>query len=86
MPQGSAPDGASTVLYIGGYGRSGSTVLDRVLGALPDVVSVGEIRSIWGAVLREDGSSSRAQRPDRMLRRHPLLDGDEIEEQGLGSV
>ena len=47
MPQGSAPDGP-TVLYVGGYGRSGSTVLDRVLGALPDAVSVGEIRSIWG--------------------------------------
>jgi hypothetical protein len=54
MPLGSTPDGASTVLYIGGYGRSGSTVLDRVLGALPGAISVGEIRSIWGAVLRED--------------------------------
>ena len=42
------------MLYIGGYGRSGSTVLDRVLGAIPGAVSVGEIRSIWGAVLRED--------------------------------
>jgi hypothetical protein len=43
-----------TVLYIGGYGRSGSTVLDRVLGELPGVVSVGEMRSLWGAVLRGD--------------------------------
>ena len=62
MPQGSAPDGALTVLYIGGYGRSGSTVLDRVLGALPDAVSVGEVRSIWGAVLREDRLCACGQR------------------------
>ena len=62
MPQGSAPDGALTVLYIGGYGRSGSTVLDRVLGVLPDAVSVGEIRSIWGAVLREDRLCACGQR------------------------
>jgi hypothetical protein len=67
MPQGSAPDGALTVLYIGGYGRSGSTVLDRVLGALPDAVSVGEIRSIWGAVLREDRLCACGQRFSAVL-------------------
>lgn len=33
----------SKVLYIAGYGRSGSTVLDVVLGNHPDMVSVGEL-------------------------------------------
>lgn len=32
-----------TVLYIAGYGRSGSTVLDVLLGGHPRVVSVGEL-------------------------------------------
>ena len=32
-----------TVLYLGGAGRSGSTLLERMLGQLPDVVAVGEI-------------------------------------------
>lgn len=35
------------VLYIAGYGRSGSTVLDIVLGNHPEVVSVGEVRHLF---------------------------------------
>jgi len=35
------------VLYICGWGRSGSTVVDRVLGEAPGFVSVGELRSLW---------------------------------------
>lgn len=31
------------VLYIGGFGRSGSTLLERVLGQIPGVVAVGEV-------------------------------------------
>jgi hypothetical protein len=31
------------VLYIGGYSRSGSTLLDRVLGQLPGYLSTGEL-------------------------------------------
>jgi hypothetical protein len=42
------------VLFIGGAGRSGSTLLDRVIGQLPGYVSVGELRSIWIAALREN--------------------------------
>jgi len=57
-----APSGALKVLYIGGYGRSGSTVLDRILGAVPGAVSVGEVRSIWGAVLRQDRLCACGQR------------------------
>ena len=32
-----------TVLYIGGFGRSGSTLLERVLGQVPGTVAVGEM-------------------------------------------
>jgi hypothetical protein len=35
------------VLFIGGYGRSGSTVLDRVLGQIPGFFSVGELRHLF---------------------------------------
>lgn len=35
------------VLYVGGLGRSGSTLLDRMLGQIPGFFSVGEIVYIW---------------------------------------
>jgi hypothetical protein len=35
------------VLYVGGTGRSGSTVLANVLGEVPGLVSVGEVRFLW---------------------------------------
>jgi hypothetical protein len=35
------------VVYISGWGRSGTTVVDRVLGQLPGFCSVGELRSLW---------------------------------------
>ena len=34
---------AVTVLYIGGYSRSGSTLLDRMLGQFPGYLSTGEL-------------------------------------------
>jgi len=37
------------VLYICGWGRSGTTIVDRVLGQAPGFVSVGELRSLWDA-------------------------------------
>jgi len=37
------------VLYIGGWGRSGSTLLAHVLGDVPGFVSVGELRYVWQA-------------------------------------
>ena len=37
----------TTVLYIGGWGRSGSTLLDRMLGQLPGLASLGEVRELW---------------------------------------
>lgn len=35
------------VLYIGGTGRSGSTILDNILGQIPGFFSVGELRYLW---------------------------------------
>jgi hypothetical protein len=42
------------VLYIGGLGRSGSTLLDCVVGQLPGFFSAGEIRDLWDTGLREN--------------------------------
>lgn len=35
------------VTYIGGMSRSGTTLLQRMLGELPDVVAIGESCNIW---------------------------------------
>jgi Sulfotransferase family len=35
------------VLYVAGFGRSGSTLLGNVLGQVDGFVSVGEIRQVW---------------------------------------
>ncbi len=35
------------VLYIAGFGRSGSTLLGNVLGQVDGFVSVGELRQVW---------------------------------------
>jgi len=43
-----------TVLLIGGTGRSGSTLLHRLLGELPGFVAVGELRYIWSEALGEN--------------------------------
>lgn len=39
------------VLFIGGLGRSGSTLVDRVLGQTPGVCSVGELVFLWERAL-----------------------------------
>src|SRR5690348_4870275 len=39
--------GVPTVLYLGGLGRSGTAVLERVLGELPGACSVGELVYLW---------------------------------------
>lgn len=35
------------ILYIAGMGRSGSTLLSRMLGQIPGFVSVGELNHLW---------------------------------------
>ena len=42
------------VVYIGGCGRSGSTLLDRMLGEFPRLSSVGELRFVWQRGLVEN--------------------------------
>jgi hypothetical protein len=43
-----------TIVYIAGAGRSGTTVLDNILGAVPGVASVGELRFVWERGVLED--------------------------------
>ena len=35
------------ILYVAGSGRSGSTLLEMILGQLPGVASVGELKYVW---------------------------------------
>jgi hypothetical protein len=45
---------ATTVLFIAGMGRSGSTLLERVLAGLPGVVCLGETVHGWERGIREN--------------------------------
>lgn len=45
---------APTVVFIAGYGRMGSTLLDRLLGQHPQVFSGGELRHFWDRGIRDD--------------------------------
>ncbi len=54
MRSNQAQGGDPQVLFIGGSGRSGSTLLDRIIGQLPGYVSAGEIRDVWRAGVREN--------------------------------
>jgi hypothetical protein len=42
------------VLFISGLGRSGSTLLELLLGGLPGVVAVGEVKHLWERGLRDN--------------------------------
>jgi hypothetical protein len=42
-----------TVLYLAGWGRSGTTVLDNVLGQTTGMFSAGELHEIWQHGLAE---------------------------------
>lgn len=42
------------VLYVGGLGRSGTTLIERVLGELPSVCVLGEVVHLWQRDIRDD--------------------------------
>lgn len=42
------------LVYVGGMGRSGSTLIERLLGELPGVCSVGELVHMWRRSLVDD--------------------------------
>lgn len=44
---GSVPGMSLNVVCIVGVGRSGSTLLDRILGSLPGTISLNEVRPLW---------------------------------------
>jgi hypothetical protein len=42
------------VLYIGGLGRSGTTLIERLLGELPGMCALGEVVHLWQRDIRDD--------------------------------
>jgi hypothetical protein len=42
------------VLYLGGLGRSGTTLVERLLGELPSVCALGELVHLWQRDVRDD--------------------------------
>jgi Sulfotransferase family len=42
------------VLFVGGYGRSGSTMLDMLLDRVPGITAVGEFRHLFGRALGDN--------------------------------
>jgi hypothetical protein len=42
------------VAFVGGVGRSGSTLIELALGQLPDAVALGEVRHMWQRSLVEN--------------------------------
>lgn len=52
--EASNPPAPVTILYIAGAGRSGSTILDNILGQVGGVASVGELRFLWERGILEE--------------------------------
>ena len=52
--------GPQRVLFIGGLGRSGSTLIEKLLNELPGMVAVGELVHLW-----ERGLGNRERRVPR---------------------
>jgi hypothetical protein len=52
QPTPSVP--ATTILYVAGAGRSGSTILDNILGQVEGAASVGELRFLWERGILEE--------------------------------
>lgn len=58
----SSPGAGVRVAFVGGHGRSGSTLLSRVLGQVPGICSVGELRYLWRQGVRR-GAMCGCSRP-----------------------
>ena len=56
-------DERSVVLYIAGSGRSGSTVLGRILGRVEGFGAVGELRYVWERRILSMFSRTSVRRP-----------------------
>jgi sulfotransferase family protein len=56
---------APRVLLIAGWSRSGSTIIDMILGATPGVAAVGELRGLWSKLAYGTGSACGCGRPLR---------------------
>ena len=50
------------VLYIAGYGRSGTTILDHVLAEIPGITTTGELRYAWDRGLKGNWFCACGQR------------------------
>ena len=46
--------GRARVLYVGGLGRSGSTLIERLIGQLPGACAVGELVHLWQRGITDD--------------------------------
>jgi sulfotransferase family protein len=44
----------SRLLFLGGLGRSGTTLIERLLGELPGVCALGEVVHLWQRDVRDD--------------------------------
>lgn len=47
-------DDRLTILLVGGYGRSGSTIVDLMLSRVPGFSVIGEVRHLFGRVVDDD--------------------------------
>lgn len=51
----------TTVLFIGGIGRSGSTLLEQALAGIPGVLALGEVVHLWQRGIRDDENCACGQ-------------------------
>ena len=87
----SGPDGTVKVLYVAGSGRSGSTILDRILGQLDGFFSAGELCNLWErGVLAGRRCGCGTPVPDCPVWRPVLVDTlggtDQLDAVGLAAV